>query len=163
MEMFTYSVYGFQILLLLWVRKLSDVESSRLVIHSGKYKHNPNYFHNFTLNIINNTVNLDMATKKPFGHGFNVHVDFAINLVKTNNYQRVFAHTMDTCSVVSTVKKNIFKAWFQSMLDHGNFLYKCPVAEGHYYLRNWKLDPNLVPQYLHAGNYRVTGWPHSAF
>ncbi|XP_030571419.1 uncharacterized protein LOC115770322 [Drosophila novamexicana] len=108
------------------------------------------------MSIVNNTINLDMITKKTFDRGYNVHVDFAIRLSRTKQYQRVFAHTMDTCGVVSTIKRNIFKAWFQSMWDRSNFVHSCPVTKGHYFLHNWKVDPQLVPQYLSAGDYRIT-------
>lgn len=129
---------------------------SSVTIHSGGCKYNPKYFDNFTMSIVNNTINLDMITKKTFDRGYNVHVDFAIRLSRTKQYQRVFAHTMDTCGVVSTIKRNIFKAWFQSMWDRSNFVHSCPVTKGHYFLHNWKVDPQLVPQYLSAGDYRIT-------
>lgn len=109
------------------------------------------------MSIVNNSLSLDMTTKKLFTRGFKVHVDFSISLGSTRNYQSVFTHVMDTCGVVSAVKSNIFKAWFKTMLQHGNFMYNCPVPAGHYFLRDWKLDGSLVPQYLYTGNYRVTG------
>lgn len=34
----------------------------------------------------------------------------------------------------------------------------CPVFAGHYYLRGWKLDTNLIPSYLYAGDYRIKGY-----
>ncbi|KAH8370700.1 hypothetical protein KR093_004721, partial [Drosophila rubida] len=130
---------------------------SSVLMQSGDCKYSPKFFDNFTLSITNNTLNLDMITKKRFTRGFKVHVDFSISLGATKHYQSVFTHIMDTCGVVSAVKNNIFKAWFQSMLEHGNFMYNCPVIEGHYFLHNWKLAPQLIPQYLYAGDYRVTG------
>ncbi|KAL7734578.1 hypothetical protein ACLKA6_010887 [Drosophila palustris] len=98
-----------------------------------------------------------MVTIKPFTRGFKVNLDVSISLGKTKNYRNVFSHVVDTCGIVTAVKSNIFKSWFQSMVDHGNFKYTCPVAEGHYFLHNWKLDSQLIPHYLYAGDYRVTG------
>lgn len=97
-----------------------------------------------------------MLTKRPISQGYKVRLDFSISLGKTKNYQSVFSHIIDLCGVVSSIKSNIFKTWFNSMVQYGNFMYNCPVPEGHFYLKNWKLDSKLVPQYLYAGDYRVT-------
>ncbi|XP_017954937.1 uncharacterized protein LOC108650332 [Drosophila navojoa] len=145
------------IILLTCACKVQDGGGSTVLFQSGECKFNPKFFDNFTIRTVNNTVNLEMVTKRSFDRGFNVHVDFSIKMSKADRYQRVFAHTMDACAVTMALKKNIFKAWFQSMLAHGNFIYHCPVPPDHYYLRNWKVDPKLVPQYLNAGSYRVTG------
>ncbi|KAH8406085.1 hypothetical protein KR215_004843, partial [Drosophila sulfurigaster] len=130
---------------------------SSVVIQSGDCKYSPKFFDNFTMTIINNTLNLDMITKKRITRNFRVHVDFSLSLGKSKHYQSVFTRIMDPCGVVSAVKNNIFKSWFQSMQEHGNFMYNCPVVEGHYFLHNWQLESQLIPQYLHGGNYRVTG------
>ncbi|KAH8419604.1 hypothetical protein KR222_008426, partial [Zaprionus bogoriensis] len=130
---------------------------SSVIFQSGECKFSSKYFDNFTLSLVNNSLNLEMILIRPLTRGFKVHVDFSLSLGKAKNYQRVFSHIMDTCGVVSAVKKNIFKNWYQSMLKHGNFMYNCPVTVGKYFLHNWKLDPKLVPQYLYSGDYRVTG------
>lgn len=130
---------------------------SSIQFQSGQSKYSPKYFDNFSMSIVNNSLNLEMTTKKLLTRGFKVHVDFCLSLGNTKNYQSVFTHVMDTCGVVSAVKSNIFKTWFKTMLKHGNFMYNCPVPPGHYFLRNWKLDASLVPQYLYTGDYRVTG------
>lgn len=171
--MFIIYICGIKIILFLLVNQLSVAEAvsscsnlkdfsysyivkSSVLIQNGQYKYSPNYFENFTLSIINNTINLDMIMKKPLNRGFKSLVDFSISLGKAKHYQRVFAHVLDTCGIVSALQNNIFKTWFKSMLNHGNFMLNCPVPEGHYFLRNWKLDSQLVPQYLYAGDYRVS-------
>ncbi|XP_062127362.1 uncharacterized protein LOC133839801 [Drosophila sulfurigaster albostrigata] len=132
-------------------------KASSFVMQSGECKYNPKFFDNFTIAITNNTLNLDMITKRRLTRGFKVQFDFALSLGKSKNYQSVFTHTMDTCEAVAAVKSNIFKAWFQSMQEHGNFMYNCPVEEGRYFVHNWQIESQLVPQFLHRGNYRVTG------
>ncbi|KAH8406086.1 hypothetical protein KR215_004844, partial [Drosophila sulfurigaster] len=137
--------------------KLEFSLKSSFVMQSGECKYSPKFFDNFTITITNNTLNLDMITKKRLTRGFKVQLDFSISLGKSKKYQSVFTHIMDTCKAVAAVKNNIFKSWFLSMLKHGNFMYNCPVVEGHYFVRNWQLESQLIPQYLHGGNYRVTG------
>ncbi|EDW19678.2 uncharacterized protein Dmoj_GI11392 [Drosophila mojavensis] len=68
---------------------------SSVFFQSGECKFNPKFFDNFTISTFNNTVNLEMVTKRSFDRGFNVHADFSIKMGTTNRYQRVFAHTMD--------------------------------------------------------------------
>ncbi|KAH8419566.1 hypothetical protein KR222_006572, partial [Zaprionus bogoriensis] len=131
---------------------------SSVVFQTGESKYSRKYYDNFSMSIINNTLNLDMIIKEPLAQGFKVRLDFSISLGRAKNYQSVFSHIIDLCGVVSAVKSNIFKTWYKSMLDHGNFMNNCPVSEGHYFLHNWKLDPQLVPQYLFAGDYRVSSY-----
>ncbi|XP_023168130.1 uncharacterized protein LOC111597563 [Drosophila hydei] len=151
-----FHINGISILLLLFFDRLSVGKASSVIIQAGELKYNHKYFENFNMSIINNTVNLDMIIRKPLTRGFKSHIDFSISLGKSKHYQSVFAHIIDVCGVVTAIKSNIFKSWFQSMLENGNFMYNCPVPEGHYFLRNWKLDSSLVPQYLYAGDYRIS-------
>lgn len=60
--------------------------------------------------------------------------------------------------MVISLKDTIFKKWFRSFLKYGNFMQNCPVYKGHYYLRGWELDPDLIPSYLYAGDYRIKGY-----
>ncbi|XP_030385962.1 uncharacterized protein LOC115632845 [Scaptodrosophila lebanonensis] len=122
---------------------------------TGESTYNKKFFDNFTLSIVNNTLCLDLDIIKPLSRGFRAHIEFQLSLGRSKKYQRVFAHVLDVCEVVTTIKNNIFKSWFQSMLQHGNFMYNCPVAKGHYFLHNWRLESRLVPTYLYAGDYRV--------
>ncbi|XP_022219702.2 uncharacterized protein LOC111072272 [Drosophila obscura] len=122
---------------------------------TGKCRFNEKYFDNFTLEIVNNTMELDMVTPRTIHRGLKVLIDVQISLDKEKSYQRLFAHILDTCSIVSSVRTSMFKSWFDSMRKHGNFMTNCPVPAGHYFLRNWKLESNLVPHYLMPGDYRV--------
>ncbi|XP_041447766.1 uncharacterized protein LOC111072271 [Drosophila obscura] len=122
---------------------------------TGKCRFNEKHFNNFTLEVINNTIYLDMVMPRTINRGLKVLIDFQISLDKRKSYQRLFAYILDVCAVVSSVKSSMFKSWFLSVLEHGNFMANCPVPAGHYFLRNWKLDSNLVPHYMIAGDYRV--------
>ncbi|XP_017042184.1 uncharacterized protein LOC108088747 [Drosophila ficusphila] len=123
---------------------------------TGKCRFSTSHFKNFTLEIRNNTLFMDMVTSKSIHRGFKVLIDTQISLDKGRSYQRLFAHILDTCGVVSSLKSNLFKSWFDSMLSHGNFMVNCPVPAGHYFLRDWKLDSQLVPSYLLPGQYCVS-------
>ncbi|XP_026848193.1 uncharacterized protein LOC6603415 [Drosophila persimilis] len=122
---------------------------------TGNCSFNEKYFDNFTLAIVNNTMELDMVTPRTIPRGLKALIDVQISLDKGKSYQRLFAHVLDTCSIVSSVRTSMFKSWFESMRDHGNFMTNCPVPPGHYFLRNWRLDSQLVPHYLMPGDYRV--------
>ncbi|XP_017084231.1 uncharacterized protein LOC108116725 [Drosophila eugracilis] len=123
---------------------------------TGKCKFSRNHFENFTLEIKNNTLFMDMITSKTIHRGLKVLIDTQITLDKGRSYQRLFAHILDTCSVISPVRGNLFKSWFDSMLKHGNFMVNCPVPAGNYFLRDWKLDSQLVPHYLLPGDYCIS-------
>ncbi|KAI8037767.1 hypothetical protein M5D96_009267 [Drosophila gunungcola] len=99
---------------------------------------------------------MDMVTSKTIHRGLKVLIDTQISLDKGRSYQRIIAHILDTCGVVSSVRTSTFKSWFDSMLRHGNFMVNCPVPAGHYFLNGWKLDSQSVPHYLLPGDYRVS-------
>ncbi|XP_032573137.1 uncharacterized protein LOC116800887 [Drosophila sechellia] len=141
---------AFTIVSLIFVHKLAITGAA------GKCKFSPTYFENFTLEIKNNTLFMDMTTSKPIHRGLKVLLNTQISLDKGRSYQRLFAHILDTCGVVSSVRGNLFKSWFDSMLKHGNFMVNCPVPAGHYFLRDWELDSHLVPHYLLPGDYCIT-------
>ncbi|KAI8123534.1 hypothetical protein CVS40_6002, partial [Lucilia cuprina] len=115
------------------------------------------FFSNFTSHIINNSLHLDMNTIRIIETGYKAHVDFQIRLKGSKQYQTLFVYTLDVCNMVITIKNSIFKRWFRSFLKYGNFMQNCPVYSGHYYLNGWKLDSDMVPAYLYAGDYRVKG------
>lgn len=90
--------------------------------------------------------------------GYRGHVDFQIRLDGSKVYQTLFSYTMDICNMVLSIKDSIFKKWFRSLLKYGNFMQNCPVYSGYYYLRGWKLDGELMPMFLYAGDYRIKGY-----
>ncbi|KAH8258847.1 hypothetical protein KR038_010690, partial [Drosophila bunnanda] len=122
----------------------------------GQCRFSTTHFENFTLEIINNTLSMDMTTAKTIPRGLKVLIDVQLSLDKGKSYQRLFAHILDTCAVVSSLRTNLFKSWFESMLQHSNFMHNCPVPVGHYFLHDWKLDSQLVPKYMLPGDYCVT-------
>ncbi|XP_023036567.1 uncharacterized protein LOC111519522 [Drosophila willistoni] len=140
---------------IIWLLFLPAIGAKSLIIQTGECNFSRKYYENFTLSIVNNSVSMDMITIRKLQRGIKVFIDFEISLGNSKNYQRVFAHIIDVCGIVSSVRNNIFKSWFESMLQHGNFMYNCPVTEGHYFLHDWKLDSRLVPHYLNVGDYRI--------
>ena len=34
----------------------------------------------------------------------------------------------------------------------------CPITEGHYYLNSWRIEAQLMPIYLHPGDYLIKGY-----
>ncbi|XP_043071277.1 uncharacterized protein LOC122322571 [Drosophila grimshawi] len=115
---------------------------------------NPKYFKNFTIYVINQTLNLDMDVKLPIQRGFKVHVDYQLRVANAKNFQTLFSHNIDLCATVSNVKEGLLKSWFKSMTKHGNFMHNCPVEVGHYYLHNWKMGTTMTHQFLYPGEYR---------
>ncbi|KAH8380602.1 hypothetical protein KR009_011614 [Drosophila setifemur] len=124
---------------------------------TGKCRFSRKHFENFALDITNNTLFMDMVTAKTITRGLKVLLDVQISLDTGKSYQRLFAHILDTCGIVSSVKSNLFKSWFESMLKQRNFMQNCPVPPGHYFLHDWKMDSPLIPIYMMPGNYCVSG------
>ncbi|KNC24252.1 hypothetical protein FF38_13697 [Lucilia cuprina] len=136
-----------------------DVDLHRVV----KFRHiecrwSPDYFFNSTVYLQNNTVYADLNIIKIIQNGFKGHIEFQIRLEGSKIYQTLFDYTIDICSMVISFKDTLFKKWFRSFLKYGNFMQNCPVYSGRYYLNGWKLDSDLIPSYLYAGDYRVKGY-----
>ncbi|XP_068148987.1 uncharacterized protein [Drosophila tropicalis] len=115
---------------------------------------NPKYFKNYTLFIINNTMNMDMYLNRQIQRGFKAHIDYQLRLANAKNFQTVFSHNTDVCAIVTSVRDSLFKSWFLDMSKHGNFMYSCPVEIGHYYMRNWRMGGSMTHRFLMPGEYR---------
>ncbi|XP_046807375.1 uncharacterized protein LOC111687196 [Lucilia cuprina] len=124
----------------------------------SKCRWSPDYFSNSTVYLQNNTVYADLNIIKIIQNGFKGHIEFQIRLEGSKIYQTLFDYTIDICSMVISFKDTLFKKWFRSFLKYGNFMQNCPVYSGRYYLNGWKLDSDLIPSYLYAGDYRVKGY-----
>ncbi|XP_017840135.1 uncharacterized protein LOC108598031 [Drosophila busckii] len=112
---------------------------------------NPKHFKNFTMTLVNGTLNMDMTLLRPIQRGFKAHVDYQLKLKNAKNFQSILSHLIDICSVVDNIKDGLFKNWFKSMLKHGNFKLNCPVDVGTYYLRNWRMGTSH--KFLYPGEY----------
>lgn len=97
---------------------------------------------------------MNMELLLPIQRGFRAHFDYQLRLANAKTYQTLFSHNIDVCATVSNVKGGLFKSWFKSMTEKGNFMLNCPVVPGTYYLHDWEMGSSLTHQFLHPGEYR---------
>lgn len=97
-----------------------------------------------------------MMILKALPTGFKANVEFQFRLSNAKRHQTLLTYRLDVCNMDVSFKETIFKKWFQSLLEYGNFMPHCPVSPDHYYLNGWKMEPSLVPLYLYPGDYRFT-------
>lgn len=132
-------------------------QASKMIFKTGDCKYNRGVFSNFTLKIINGKVQMDMLLIRTLILGLKAHLSFEFRLTKTNQYQSVFQHDMNYCSLLKGAQESLYRRWYLSMLKVGNFARSCPIQPGYYYLKGWNLDANLVPSFLYLGDYRIGG------
>ncbi|XP_034475901.1 uncharacterized protein LOC117782913 [Drosophila innubila] len=126
----------------------------RVEFVNTNYTFSPIYFKNFSVSIVNKTVDMDMELLKPITRGFKVHIDYQLRMANAKSYQSIFSRHVDVCAMVGTVKDGLLKSWFKSMTKYSNFMHNCPVEVGHYYMHNWKMGSSMTHQFLHPGEYR---------
>ncbi|XP_037956536.1 uncharacterized protein LOC119686131 [Teleopsis dalmanni] len=147
------------IILLIIQNEINVIQGTRTVeFRSGCSNFSAKYFSNFTLKTVNNTISLDMYIIQPLKSGFKSYFEFQVRLSNSKNYQKLFNYQVDVCNMVASLKESLFKKWFASLRRYGNFVRNCPVPEGHYYINNWSWDSNLIPSFLHSGEYRIKGY-----
>ena len=114
--------------------------------------------YNFTSSLQNNSIYVDLNVVRSIQSGYRAHIEFCIRLKGSKKYQTLFAYNLDVCSMVIGYKDTLFRKWFRSLLKCGNFMQNCPIPEGHYYLNGWHIESELMPIYLHPGDYLVKGY-----
>lgn len=124
-------------------------------LNINECQHNPKHFNIFNLSIIENIVYAEMGTKTKIFPGFRIHVDIEIRLHNSKTYNNVFNYDMDICRVLKSLRNNIYRKWFLSILNNGNFSGKCPVQPSYYYLKGLKLETDLLPALMFSGEYRL--------
>lgn len=124
-------------------------------LNSNECQHNRKHFKIFNVSIIENIVYAEMGTKTRISPGFRVHVDIEMRLQNSKSYKNVFNYDMDICRVLKSLRNNIYRKWFQSILNNGNFSGKCPVPPNYYYLKGLKLETDLLPALMFSGEYRL--------
>ncbi|KAH8419573.1 hypothetical protein KR222_006963, partial [Zaprionus bogoriensis] len=126
-----------------------------VVLQSTECRFNPKHFHTFNLSIIESIIYAEMGTKSKISQGFRIYLNVEMRLQNTKAYKNVFTYNMDICRVLNSLRNNIYNKWFLSILNNGNFSGKCPVPPGYYYLKDLKLDTELLPGFLFSGDYRL--------
>ncbi|EDW73240.1 uncharacterized protein Dwil_GK19262 [Drosophila willistoni] len=128
-----------------------------MAFKSGDCRYNREIFSNFTLQIINKKILMDMKLIKQLPKGLKAHLSFEFRVTKGKAYQSVFQHDMNYCALIKGAQESLYRRWFTSMLKFGNFATSCPIAQGIYYMHGWALDGELIPSFLYLGDYRIGG------
>lgn len=126
-----------------------------MVESSHECQHNEKHFKIFNLSIIDQIVYAEVWTTTKISPGFKIHLDIEMRLHNSKTYNNVFNYNIDICRVLKSLRNNIYRKWFLSILNNGNFSGKCPVLPGYYYLKGLKLDNDLFPAFMFSGEYRI--------
>ncbi|XP_073841512.1 uncharacterized protein [Musca autumnalis] len=83
-----------------------------------------------------------------------------MKLKKENQYKKIFGYETNVCDFIgvsgrSAVENNIIMTWVQNALKYSNLPKSCPVLEGSYSWRNFKVEKNSIPPFAVNGLYRV--------
>ncbi|XP_034475902.1 uncharacterized protein LOC117782914 [Drosophila innubila] len=128
-----------------------------MVFKNGDCRYNREVFSNFTLQIADGKLQMDMFLLRALINGLKGHLSFEFRMAKTKSYQSVFQHDINYCGLLRGNQETIYRRWYLSMLRVGNFARSCPIEPGYYYLKGWNFNGNLVPSFLYLGDYRIGG------
>ncbi|KAH8364385.1 hypothetical protein KR084_006502 [Drosophila pseudotakahashii] len=126
-----------------------------LMIESQCGNYNRTYISNLTMLLKNSRVNLEFYLLKNLVSGVIMDIEFLISLKNSKKYQKIFQYKLDMCNLLAQRRHNMFKRWFATFFEAGNFKEYCPVEPNLYYLRNYNYDTLFIPKFLYAGKYRV--------
>ncbi|EDV41364.2 uncharacterized protein Dana_GF10984 [Drosophila ananassae] len=129
----------------------------KMTFRTGDCKYDKTVFSNFSIQIINTKLMMDMILVSTLPPGLKAHLSFEFRLSKSKPYQSVYQHDMNYCALIKGAQQSIYRRWFTSMLKVGNFATSCPIKQGYYYMHGWTLDANYVPSFFYVGDYRICG------
>ncbi|XP_017042185.1 uncharacterized protein LOC108088748 [Drosophila ficusphila] len=116
---------------------------------------NKSYLSNISLVVKNSRINLELNLLRDLVAGVMMDMDIFISLHNTDKYQKVFKYSLDMCNMLAQRRNNLFKKWFSTFFNAGNFKKYCPVEPNFYFLRNYNYNTLFMPRFLYASKYRV--------
>lgn len=128
-----------------------------MVFQTGDCTFNRDVFANFSVQVQNGHIMLDMNLIKVLSFGLKGRVTVEFRMSKTKNYQKLYHTDHDYCALLKGTQNTLARRWFLSVLKTSNFVTSCPIQPNKYYIRGWKVDGNLIPSFLSFGNYRFEG------
>ncbi|XP_017122854.1 uncharacterized protein LOC108143124 [Drosophila elegans] len=145
----------FQSLTLLWLLSLQEMMAFKsLEVLSHRCNHNTVYFDVFNMSIIENRISCEMKTKIKIPAGITFHISLERGLSLNGTYNTFFKYDIDFCRLISTSRNNLFRRWILSLAKHGQIPNRCPWPVGQYYVRDWLLSNDLIPQFVVSGHYK---------
>ncbi|KAH8335089.1 hypothetical protein KR074_006352 [Drosophila pseudoananassae] len=123
--------------------------------HSECGNYNRSYLSNVTMLVKNSRMFLEFYLIKDLVPGVMMEMEFLIRMQNSMKYQKIFQYSLDMCNMLALKRNNMFKRWFATFFNSGNFKKKCPVEPNCYYLRNYNYNTLYIPKFLYAGKYQV--------
>ncbi|XP_037941297.1 uncharacterized protein LOC119674241 [Teleopsis dalmanni] len=112
---------------------------------------------NVTYWIDNGTVNAEMQITHTLNYGLRNYIDLQIRLADSKKYQSLFSYDIDLCKLLNEFfRESLLKTWYRNLLKYSNLMENCPIMEGFYYIRKYKMAPGTLPPYLRPGDYRLS-------
>ncbi|XP_061401333.1 uncharacterized protein LOC133337083, partial [Musca vetustissima] len=122
--------------------------------------YNREYVSNYTLYIgkRNLTLNFDLLVKRNVTHQIwnMLRVDTKLN--RDEEWHKIMGFDVNFCELLEQTKAPAFyllNIWLNNVLKYGTLPRQCPVLEGLYTWRDFKLDKNSIPQFIARGYYRI--------
>ncbi|XP_005175547.1 uncharacterized protein LOC101898113 [Musca domestica] len=121
---------------------------------------NRDYASNYSLTIANqnSSVNLDLVVSRrisdPVWNLLTMHMTFA----KENAWSKIMSFDLNFCELLQQSKTPGFQllgVWMNNVRKYGELPRECPIREGHYTWRNFKIDKNSIPNFVAKGYYRL--------
>ncbi|XP_017860806.1 PREDICTED: uncharacterized protein LOC108612436 [Drosophila arizonae] len=129
--------------------------ATKVIFQTGNCTFKHDVFSNFSMEIINSKVKIDIYLVGVLKEGLKGHLSFEVRQSKSTSYQSVFQHDINYCALLKGSQNSIYSRWYNSMLKTGNFARSCPIYPGYYYIQDWELKDDLVPTFLFFGDYRI--------
>ncbi|XP_073847151.1 uncharacterized protein [Musca autumnalis] len=147
---------GFYLLLLLITLEEKLVVGRLMNFTKTEVAFNSKYIKNMTAWLDKGLLNIDIVTEQELQYGLRGSIAVQIKMQNSKNYQRLFAYDYDLCKMLSEISKDsIINLWYRTFLKSGNFMENCPIAKGHYFIYNLRLDPGTIPVFLRSGEYQI--------
>ncbi|XP_073841514.1 uncharacterized protein [Musca autumnalis] len=119
------------------------------------------FISNYTLYIgkQNSTLNFDLVVVKQVKEPVWNMLRIDMKVTKDASWNRVMGFDVNFCELLQQTKAPgyyLLNIWLNNILKYGTLPRECPVSEGHYLWRDFKLDKNSLPPFIAKGLYRIS-------
>ncbi|KAH8364386.1 hypothetical protein KR084_006504, partial [Drosophila pseudotakahashii] len=121
---------------------------------SQRCHHNTIYIKDFNISCVENRISCELQTKVKIPAGVKFHIDLERGLSSSGAFNTFIKYDIDYCRLIGSNRNNLFKRWVLSLDKHGQLPSRCPWPVGQYYVRDWQLSADLIPQFVVPGHYK---------
>ncbi|XP_059220971.1 uncharacterized protein LOC106093023 [Stomoxys calcitrans] len=150
-------ILGLMVIILVLAKLGVAQKRKNLQIQNISHDCNKEYISEFYIRANNDSATLDIkaavikAMTRPLWLEFNMF----IKGTKKADFNRIVGFDINVCDVLEKANNPLLSTWIDIIFRQGNMDKKCPMKEGTYHWKQFKIDKDTIPHFILKGFYRI--------